>query len=246
MSSKTGGLGDNFYVGGYDVSGDVNSVDTISGGPAVLDFTTVDKSAVVRQGGLRSGEIDFTTFIESGGTASTTEKGLFSLPTSSTVVSYFRGTAVGNPAASLYGKQVNFDPARGTDGSLTAKVQSLSDGYGLEWGKQLTAGLRTDTAGTVGTSVNNGGATTYGGQAYLHVTSFSGTAATVTVEHSTDNSSYSTLLTFSTITAAPFSQRVATSAGTTVDQYVRATTAGTISSMTFAVEFVRNTTAVSF
>ena len=36
--------------------------------------------------------------------------------------------------------------AAATDGSLTAAVSALGNGYGLEWGEQLTAGLRTDTA----------------------------------------------------------------------------------------------------
>jgi len=142
--SKTSGLGDAAFVGGYDLSGDVASLDKISGGPNLLDVTPINKSAHVRIGALRSGEIDFTSWFEEGYSSSNPvfeHDALAPLPRTDEVVSYFRGTAIGNPAASLYGKQVNYDPTRGNDGSLSVKVQAMSDGYGLEWGQQLTAGL---------------------------------------------------------------------------------------------------------
>ena len=52
--AKQSGLGDNFYLHGYDVSGDLGSV-SVSGGPAALEVTGIDKSAFERIGGLRTG-----------------------------------------------------------------------------------------------------------------------------------------------------------------------------------------------
>ena len=62
-------------------------------------------------------------------------------------------------------------------------VEVQSDGYGLEWGVQLTAGLRTDTTGTAGAYVDdNGAASSYGAQAYLQIIEFAGTSVDVEIE----------------------------------------------------------------
>jgi hypothetical protein len=50
----------------------------------------------------------------------------------------------------MVSKQTSYDPTRGNDGSLTIAVTAQSNGYGYEWGKLLTAGVRTDTAATNG------------------------------------------------------------------------------------------------
>lgn len=62
--AKTSGLGDNFYVGGFDLSGDVSSIDQISGGPALIDVTPVKVLANARIGGQRNGTMKFTTWFE--------------------------------------------------------------------------------------------------------------------------------------------------------------------------------------
>lgn len=240
--SKTTGLGDNFYVAGYDLSGFVNSLSRVGGGPALLDYTTIDKSAMVKLGGQRTGAMAFTTFINDAGGPTP----LQNLSTSDEIGTYCRGTALGNPAACCNAKQVNFDPTRANNGMLTAGVNMESNGFGLEWGEQLTAGLRTDTTATSGTTVDDGAGTALGAQAYLQVTTFSGTGVDIIVEHSTDNSSWSTLIDFGTQNAIG-SSRVATSATATVNRYVRASTGtGTFSSVTFNVVFVRNLVATVF
>lgn len=237
--AKTSGLGDNFYVAGYDLSGDANALSMVGGGPALLDYTPIGKSAHVRIGALRNGEIQFTTFFDvAAGVA-----GPPPLPAraiSDTVCTYARGTTLGAPAACLNAKQVNFDPTRANTGELTAAVTMNGNGYGLEWGIQLTAGLRTDTVATTGTALDNATGTTFGAQAYLQVTAFSGTGVDILVEHSTDNVTYTTLLDFGTQSAIG-AARAATTNTTTVNRYVRATTgAGTFSSVTFSVVLVRN------
>jgi hypothetical protein len=59
---KQTGLGDNCYISGYNLSGDVGSLGRIGGGPALLDVTGIDKSAFERLGGLRDGGVDFSAF----------------------------------------------------------------------------------------------------------------------------------------------------------------------------------------
>lgn len=62
--AKTSGLGDNFFLAGYDLSGDVASLDKISGGPATLDSTAIKQLAHARLFGIRQGSMSFTTYFE--------------------------------------------------------------------------------------------------------------------------------------------------------------------------------------
>jgi hypothetical protein len=243
--AKSSGLGDNCYVGGYDLSGDIGSLSRIGGGHAVLDVTGIDKSAVERIGGVRDGSIEFNSFMnDSTGQA---HNRLRTLPTTDVVVTYCRGTTLGNQAASIVAKQVNYDATRAEDGMLTFQTQAQANSFGLEWGTLLTAGKRTDTSATNGSSVDFVAATSFAWQAYLQVFSFTGTSCTVTLEDSANDSTWA-VFTGSAFTAATgvTTERIAGAAGSTVRRYVRAVTSGTFSECTFAVMFVKNDTTVVF
>lgn len=247
--SKQSGLGDNCYVGGYNLSGDVGSLGRIGGGSALLEVTGIDKSAFERIGGKRDGGFQFSAFFnDATGQAHPT---LSALPTTDTVVTYFRGTTLGNPAASVNAKQVGYDGTRAEDGMFTFDVTAEANGYGLEWGRSLTAGVRTDTGATNGSSIDYGagiGQTTLGAQAYLQVFDFTGTDVTITVQDSTNDSVWANLVAFTQVTSGPTFERVATSATETVDRYLRVitTTTGGFSDLDFAVMVVKNETAVVF
>lgn len=223
----------------------MSSLESVHGGPAALDFTTINKSAYVRQGGLRDGGIDFTTFMNPDSGAE--HAALSTLPTTDVIATYFRGTTAGNPAASCNGKQVNYDWTRGSDGALTGAVSVQADGYGLEWGIQLTAGLRTDTAATVGSAFDTTSGGSNGAQAYLQVTDFSGTDCTVSITNcATSGGSYTSLIAFDQTTAANTTQRK-TAAGTVLEFLkVKTVTSGGFTSITFAVMIVINQVAVTF
>jgi hypothetical protein len=60
--AKTGGLGDNFYIAGFNASGDIGQLGAIGGGPAALVVTGIDKSGFERIGGLRDGRIEYNAF----------------------------------------------------------------------------------------------------------------------------------------------------------------------------------------
>lgn len=149
--AKQSGLGDNFYLGGYDLSGDTASLDEIGGGPALIEVTSIDKSAFERIGGPRDGRMEWTSHFNDA--ASQQHTALKSLPYTDRHAMYCRGTTLGNSAACLVGKQLNYDFNRADDGKLTEKIRLEGNGYGLEWGNLLTAGKRTDTAATNGTGV---------------------------------------------------------------------------------------------
>jgi hypothetical protein len=281
--AKTGGLGDNFYIGGYDLSGGVNSVDQISGGPNLQDATTINQSAHSRLGLARIAAMAFTTFMDnpavwSGATAYVTGNqvsyqgdtyqclvnntnvppptnatdwlvlggaehyGLKGLPRTDTVGTYLRSTILGAPAASMNAKQVNYDWTRGNAGELTAKVNLVPNSFGLEWGKQLTAGQRTDTTATTGAFFDDGAGTAFGGQAYFQLIAFTGTSVTIDIQSATTSGGvYSTTgLTSQAFTAAPNSQRVAVANNTTINEFLKVVTTGTFTNAVFVVHFVRN------
>lgn len=243
--AKSSGLGDNFYVGPYDLSGDISAIGTVGGSVATLDKTGINKFGYERIGGLRTGSMEFTSHFNDA--AGQEHVALSALPTTDVILSYFRGTTLGNPAASMVAKQINYDASRGDDGDLTFAVSAQSNGFGLEWGRSLTAGLRTDTAATNGTAIDTTASASFGAQAYLHVTAFTGTDCTITVEDSADNITFATVDSFTVVSGVTSERNVLGTTTETLDRYVRvSTTAGTFSSITFAVNLVKNTATTQF
>lgn len=243
--SKSSGLGAALWIGGYDISHDIQQFKIAS--PAeVFDFTDITESAYERQIGRRTAQWDITAFHNPGVAANAAHNVLSPLPTADTMATICPLTpALAGPAACVQAKQVNYDPTRDTKGMLTFAVQVLSDGYGMEWGTLLTAGLRTDTAATNGTSADGSAATNFGMQAYLQLTAFTGTDVTVKLQDSADNSSFADLAgaAFTQITSStPTWQRIAISNAATVRRYVRVSTVttGGFTSATFGVVMVRN------
>jgi hypothetical protein len=241
--AKQSGLGDRFWLNGNDLSGDIGSLQRIGGGPATLDLTDITQSAYDREGGMRTGAIEFTSWFN----PARAHPVLAALPRTDVIGTYGRGAALGAPAASCRAVQVNYDGARGQDGAFSFGVSLQSDGLGLEWGQQLTAGVRTDTTATNGASLDNGAATSFGAQFYLHLTAFTGTSVVVKIQDSADNATFADLsgAAFTSATGATF-ERIATGASATVRRYLRVVTTGTFTSASFVVNAVRNETVTVF
>lgn len=247
--AKQSGLGDNFYIDGYDVSGDVQALDNISCPTGTLEDTGIDKSAIERLPAHRDGAMGGSTFFNDAALAQ--HVALKAMSRNDVQVYYARGTTIGNPAAAMVAKQLNYDGTRADDGSLTFKFDALANAFGLDWGKQLTAGKRTDTGATNGTGVDFGtGSTAFGLQAYLQVFSFTGTSATITVQESSDNGGGDA---FAAVTGGAFTtvtgrttERIQTARGLTVERYLRVVTTGTFSSLVFAVMVNRNPATVNY
>lgn len=152
--AKQSGLGQACWVGGYDLSGDIGTIQRAAGTRGTFEVTGIDKSAFERIHGRRDGELTYGAFFNPA--TSQAHPVLSALPTADQVTVYCLGTSLGSPAAGLIGKQINYDSTRSADGALALAVQSLGNGYALEWGELLTAGKRTDTAATNGTAVDGG------------------------------------------------------------------------------------------
>lgn len=253
---KQSGLGDNLYVDGLNISGDVQSISKLSGGPAVLEFTGIDKLAFERKGGLRDGGIDAVTYFNPGSTAwavplidTGSHAYLRQMPLTDKIVTFFHLQS--GDAASLVAKQGTYDGTRAADGSLTFNITSMANGFGLEWGDALTPGPLTQSGAGNGTPLDGGAGTAFGAQAYLQVFNFVGTSAVVKIQSSSDNAvgdPYAdvTGLTFSTVTAAPTAERLQTARNASIERWLRVVTTGTFSALTFAVMVVRNQTLVEF
>ena len=250
--AKSGGLGDFLAVAGYDISGDVGSLQSIRGGPALLDVTAINKSAMERIGGLRDGEISFNSFFNDA--ALQEHVALKGLPTADVQLMYLRGEALASYGACMVAKQVNYDWARGEDGSLIGTIQALANGYGLTWGKQLTAGKDNVTGAGNGTGVDFGtGSVSFGLVAFLQVFAFTGTDVTFTIQESSDDAGgdpYAAVTggAFTQVTSGPTSERIVTSLTQTVERYLRVVraTSGGFSSCDYAVVCERHPVAVAY
>jgi hypothetical protein len=242
MAGKESGLGDNFYVDGYDLSGDINSLGSISCPLATEENTGIDKFAVERKGLAHDGHMDWIAYFNAS--AGQAHPKLSALPTADVVASYFHTTVLGNPVAALVGKQIGYDGNRSDSGSLRMNCSAEANAFGLDWGRSLTAGKRTDTTATNGSSIDTTASVSFGAQAYLHVFAFTGTSVTVKIQDSADNSSFTdvTGLTFTAATGQT-SQRLATSRTATIRRYIRAVTTGTFSNAVFAVMITKNKVA---
>lgn len=152
---KSSGIGDRLYVHGVDLSGDVGAVQRLSSPLAHLEVTGLDKSALERIKGLMDGVIGFNAFFNPAtGQAHPT---LRAITSTDVLASYFHGQVVGNPAAFLLAKRVNYDGTRGADGSLAFTAEALAGaGSPLLWGEQYTAGKATHSSAANGTAIDGG------------------------------------------------------------------------------------------
>ncbi|MGH3680776.1 MAG: hypothetical protein ACRDT2_11085 [Natronosporangium sp.] len=249
--AKESGLGARLFVAGLNYSGDVGQLQAIGGGMTVQDTTPIDKLAMARIGLLRDGRIEYTAFWNPDGV----HPSLAALPTADQPVAYYHRAAIGAPAAAMVGKQIGYDPTRNQDGSLTAGIQALANGFGLEWGQALTAGAQQLTPGVPnGTGLDYGatvGTTLFGLQAYLHVLAFVGTGVALSIQHSDDDGAVDPYVdvpgaVFSQVTAAPGSQRLQTDRDQAVKRWLRVAAAGTFTSVDVAVVVVKNRAEVIF
>jgi hypothetical protein len=249
---KQAGMGDQLYINGSNLSGDVGSLAGIRTPIGAIDTTGIDKYGHERIAGQRDGGLDFTSFFNK--TAVTgAHKVLSTLPTTDRIATYLRGTTPGRNGAGLVCKQLNYDPDRSDTGEFTMKISLTANGYGLEWGTMMTAGARVDTTGTNGTPVDFTAGTAFGLQAYLQVTAVVGTSVTVKLQDSTDNAvgdPYADVVGggFTAVTpgGAPTAQRIATAGNLTVKRWLRVVTTGTFTSATFVVLVVRNPISTAF
>lgn len=148
------------------------------------------------------------------------------------------GFTLGNSTWLTQANTISFEPS-----SSVADIVTFSMAMGSASASQIGVSLGDLTALTAtgnGTSVDNSASTSSGFVAQIHVTAASGTTPTMTaiLQHSTNNSTWTTLGSFTAVTGAT-SERIS---GTgTVNRYVRIsyTIGGTTPSFTTQISIAR-------
>jgi len=240
--AKKSGLGQQIFVHGYDLSGDVATIDNAGSPRNLLDITAINASATERLVGLSDGNISVSSWFNDS--TEQEHDALSGLVTTDRIVTWAFGATRGDVAACLVAKQLNYDGSRGTDGSLSFSVDTQADGVSLDWCNTLTTGKETHSSAGSSTSRDDGAGTTAGMVAYLEITDCDSGTPTVTIQESSDNGSsdaWVNVLSFSAVgyASAPTAERV-TSSGT-VERYLRITTTGTFSNLDFCVSTRRGT-----
>jgi hypothetical protein len=160
--------------------------------------------------------------------------------TTPVIHSFFpQGYAVGSFAALLYTSANRFDVKVVIEdiNKCSFGCDASEDGFDVGVGHHA---LGAETATANGTAVDNAASTANGGVGVLHVTAISGgITITAKIQHSSNNSTWADLITFSGVTAVG-AQRTEVVAGTTVNRYTRTiwTISGT-GSATFVSAFAR-------
>lgn len=212
---------------------------------AMLDKTTLTSEAQEFFPGMKMATLTVDSLVDSAITANNywdTLTGFFTNGTLVPVTVSPDGIANGSSCTLAQGYLSGMAPQTAVADRVTASLTFTLSGGASPSGKNLVAHEAIST-NTTGSAVDNAAGTTNGGVAHLHVTTASGTSPTcdTVVEHSTNNSTWSTLATFTQATSVT-SQRVTVAAGTTVHRYLRAksTLGGTSPNFTIAVAFARS------
>lgn len=239
------GMNSDAYLNGYDIGDWVNKVKT-SHQRAMLDRTVINNSGAKSYAkGLHEGSASISGFFDHDNTANlaaesparveadTLEYLLHTSLGASTedILTFFPGgaTTVGDRGIGVAGYINNYDIDQNND-ELTKSDWEMVGCYNREPLK-LLASMASRTNSFTGTSLDNSAGTTNGGVGYLQVDNWTSGSLPVLIEHSTDNSVWSTLVTFTAAGADHVAQRIAVSG--TVNRYVRAKATGT-----FVAEFL--------
>lgn len=149
------------------------------------------------------------------------------------------GWTVGNTVELLSVRQMSYKVTSPVDGVCAVSVETVGDG-GVAFGVSLHA-LAAETSDSNSSSVDNAAGTSNGGIGHIHLTALSGSSTPTLngkIQHSTDNSSWSDLITFTALTAVGSERKTVSG---TVNRYTRSlwTMTGSSLSFTFQIGFAR-------
>jgi len=236
---KGNALGQKMWVGGRDVSGDVGQLNRIATPRGVMLSTGIDKFAIERILLRADGVIDFSAFFND---AAQKSFATFSPLVRTDVIALLAmGSAVGDTAAFMEGKQNNYDGNRDEQGNMEFQIVIEANGQPLNWGVMLSAGEDTHSSATSSASVDNTSSTANGIRAVLQLREIDSGTPTFLIEDSPNDSTFATIIAFSAVAdgAEPTAERK-TATGT-VDRHLRVTSTGTFSNADFAIAYERGT-----
>lgn len=214
------------------------------------DATTFGNTSRVKVPGLKDGRASGSALLDTTATVGSLAvlKGKYTGASAGSanpavVARAHGGFAVGNLVDLGYFEEASWNIKDVFDDLEMLTFNGESDQDAIDFGVSLHA-LAAETSFTfTGTAVDNAVATTNGGVGVVAVTAIAGGNPNVVykIRHSSDNSTYVDLVTFSAITAANNVLRVEVAAGTTVNRYLKITITegGTTTSVTGVVVFAR-------
>lgn len=250
MPTFVHGKGTGIFLNQYNLSEYFNSIDTAQS-VDVSESTGFGSTAKAYVVGLADGTLSMNGMwaADAGGSDAVLSSILGSSTTPIITVVFGTGT-IGNSAIVAKASETNYSISTpvGDIVSVTADFQASTDAttnlkYGIRNGKILTTG-NSIAFGSLGNlaSVDNSASSANGGAGNLHVTanSITGGTTTIKIQHSTDNTTWADLITFTAVAASTATSQQSVVSGT-VNRYLRATasTAGSAGAITFNVSFTR-------
>ena len=236
--AKQSGLNVRLYAAGYDLSGDANALSNAGYSQAMLDVTSLQDAAAARITGLSDGGLTVNAWFEAASDHAAWTSNSGTLPSADQVVIVGLGTALGDPCIGLAAKQAAYNVTRAPGSALAtvAEYQGTS-GQQTDFGVLLTTGPKqTDASATNSTGVDNSASSAGGAVGYVQAMSLGSGTAVVKVQHSTNNSVWTDLITFASITALT-SERAAVTG--TINRYVRIQSSGTFTNLVFVAGLAR-------
>lgn len=234
------GKGTSVLFNAYDLSAYLNSADqTISVETAETTcFGSSAKSYVV---GLRDGTISLGGYFDGSANAvDTAISAALATDSASSVSVIEEGAAIiGNRALVCRAQDTSYQITSAISDAVAISAELQVDG-GSDTGAYRGVVL-ADLASYSGTtktyaSVDNAASSANGLVANLHVTANAAASLVVKVQHSTDNVTFTDLITFTTVAATGFEHKTTTG---TVNRYLRATWTGLTGARTVAVTAAR-------
>lgn len=238
--AKQSGLGDQLFIGGLDVGGDINAIGGLSTPRETLPATGITVSAMERMFGKRDAMAEFSTYFNDA--TDQIHDALKGLPRTDVHLLYCRGEGVGNEAFGIVGKQIDYSFTRGDDGSLILGTSIPGNAYGADWCEQLTAGKDTHASATNGSTLDTTASASFGFQAYLQVFSVGSGTVEITLQDSANSTDWLDLTdgAFTDATGRTVERIQSSSATATVRRYVRVITSGTFTDAVLAVAINKN------
>ena len=202
-----------------------------------VDVTTMGAADRVYLAGLNEGSISVQGVFNNATDA--TDEELSALRGVETVISASPQsfTAIGDRVHMVNGFLDDYSP-RSTVNDAVRFSSGVTASAGAFFGRALHHNFQESSTGTLA-SIDAGASyapSTNGAVAFLHVTEFNGTDATVTIEDAATEPTYGSLVAFTQVTALG-SEKVSVAGN--VERFTRINLTGTFTTITFVVSFAR-------
>ena len=218
------------YLNSASVSAGVETPETTTFGSSDRTFIVGHNEGTISFEGLFEGSTDSADSIFAAALGNTTDK-VISVSTDS--------TSVGGRATLISSASTAYEITSPLTDVVSVSAEAIANG-GLDYGVWLGCKSSINSTST-GTAVDNSASSTNGGVAHLHITANTRSGTTVAkIQHSSDNSTFADLTTFTTIAIGDTTHERKTVSGT-INRYLRAvvTPAAGTGSITFSIAFSR-------